>query len=1133
MASAGTVVITMDADVAKLIKGVKTSQKQLTSLQRATRGAQQSLLNIAKAAAGFYVVTKSVDLAKSAISSFLETSSQFEQYETTLKSITGSSEQAKKSMDWIGDFTARTPFQLNQTTEAFVKMKAYGLDPMDGTLSTLGDTASAMGKDIIQAVEAMADAVTGENERLKEFGVKASKQGEKIAYAWSDSSGKSRNIVIQNNKEMIQSTLNAIFNEKYVGAMEAQSNTWNGIISNMSDSWTMFQKDVMSEGLFAYFKSLAKIISGYMRTGFGDAKTAAKGFSDGVIEYINGAIRAVGFLKDAVSGMSLAFKAVQYGVLFMSKAVMQALNAPMQAINYLIDRYNALGDVLGYSKATMSAPTIDTTWTDRTMAQLKQEMGNIVDELASGSGQKLAEKIIGKTQEGIAGVTSELDELAKRKEEAKATLDAIGAGYGGVTKSTKSAGSAAKKAAKEVDKLTKKYYELTGQNEKLFGMDVDKQLGELVKSGRFTAEQIGKAYDGMWKEYQDKGKDANNDIVSDLKTNLSDAVGNLASAYREGGMAAVGDQIGNMLVNGLNALLPGLGTVIDTIGALFSSHVTQAEIDASKGRVEFSDESLANLGSLFESAQYPMLEVTNKMHNHIRNMDANFYSIARAFSSQASSGGIDLTGANFVNTMESGFLGFSSKSISLIGTGLQFELQNLSEMMNEAELNVQSYTTTLVQKSSFWGLVKSSKIKETYKDLPPEIVRDMADSFANGYAAIMTAGVSLGLNESSLTNALNAAQVDLGKIDFTGLGTDEINDRLSQAYSEAFSGVINGIDEFTGLVSRYAQGTEYALETLVRISTEFDQASHMFGLIGKEFKDGGTVSVAKQFVETFTREVEQAVQGNGLFDDGVINPLTAVAQMVEESYEELITRMVDVTYTAQMQMLDIVASTGGLTNFQDAMGAFMSGFYTDAEQLGFMTKSMEQSFASLGLITPQTNAEFRALLETMDTSTEAGSYLYGQVLLLADGFNAMTDASDSLIKATEDASKALQEEARNKQLSELQSLVSFKEGILDSIVGAYSGSLSYLTNSQKATYLDRMASSTGNVDYLLKSLENKLKVSETREDYAPEFERYIYELKQQEPEKTLDDVVSELETHTKKLEEIESALAKAPFQGVI
>jgi hypothetical protein len=187
----------------------------------------------------------------------LDITATFEKALTVLKTVEGSGEKAQKSFTWIQDFAQRTPFELQQVLDSFVKLKAYGIDPIRGdTLRILGDTASAMGKDVNDAVEAMADAVTGENERLKEFGIKAAKEGEKITYEYTDRAGKTvSKMVDAANREQIKSTLLAIFNSKYKGAMDDQSKTWNGMISNMKDSWARFAYMVMSSGPFEALKN--------------------------------------------------------------------------------------------------------------------------------------------------------------------------------------------------------------------------------------------------------------------------------------------------------------------------------------------------------------------------------------------------------------------------------------------------------------------------------------------------------------------------------------------------------------------------------------------------------------------------------------------------------------------------------------------------------------------------------------------------------------------------------------------------------------------------------------------------------------------------------------------------------------
>lgn len=187
---------------------------------------------------------------------FLDVASQFERFQTILETTEGSSEKAKKAMDWVEQFSKTTPYELAEVTDAFVKLRSYGLEPTNGLLKSLGDTSAAMGKPIMQAVEAIADAVTGENERLKEFGIKASKEKGKITYEYTTKEGKTaRATVDESNRAMIQSTLEAIMNEKYAGAMDKLSRTWEGMMSNISDVWSGFAKDVMQSGPFESMKA--------------------------------------------------------------------------------------------------------------------------------------------------------------------------------------------------------------------------------------------------------------------------------------------------------------------------------------------------------------------------------------------------------------------------------------------------------------------------------------------------------------------------------------------------------------------------------------------------------------------------------------------------------------------------------------------------------------------------------------------------------------------------------------------------------------------------------------------------------------------------------------------------------------
>lgn len=156
---------------------------------------------------------------------------EFQKYNAQLVTVTGSQNAANAAMDKLRDFAATTPFQLGEVVNAFVKMKALGLDPTEQALTSFGNTAAAMGKDLNQVVEAVADATTGEFERLKEFGIKAKAEGDRVRLTFQGVTTE-----IGNNASEINEYLESIGNNQFAGAMARQAETLGGAWSNLQDN---------------------------------------------------------------------------------------------------------------------------------------------------------------------------------------------------------------------------------------------------------------------------------------------------------------------------------------------------------------------------------------------------------------------------------------------------------------------------------------------------------------------------------------------------------------------------------------------------------------------------------------------------------------------------------------------------------------------------------------------------------------------------------------------------------------------------------------------------------------------------------------------------------------------------------
>lgn len=263
---------------------------------------------------------------------FVDSAAQFEKFGLILETLEGSSDKAKKSMQWVSDFAAKTPYDLEQVMESFVKLKAYGLDPTKkGLLQTLGDTSAAMGKDLMQSVEAIADAMTGENERLKEFGIKASKTGNRIVYEYTANGKTMRKAANANNRAMIQDTLQAIWNQKYGGAMDKLSKSWGGMTSNLGDQWTRFKVMVMESGAFEWLKGRL----GELLTQIDDMAKS------GELKQLADAIGT-----KIVDGLKAAWEAGKLFVQFLRDA-REALDPFVTAFGWLIEKFGLFNTVAG------------------------------------------------------------------------------------------------------------------------------------------------------------------------------------------------------------------------------------------------------------------------------------------------------------------------------------------------------------------------------------------------------------------------------------------------------------------------------------------------------------------------------------------------------------------------------------------------------------------------------------------------------------------------------------------------------------------------------------------------------------------------------------------------------------------
>jgi len=249
----------LKSEVDGISKSVTKSNDESIASTKKMSGA---FSDVGKTLAGVFAVDQLISFGKS----ILATTVEFQKMEAVLSTALGSNSAAKSAMDQIVDFASTTPFQVDELTDSFVKLANRGFVPTMEQMRQMGDVASSVGKSFDQLTEAILDAQTGEFERLKEFGVKASAQGDVVQFTF-----KGITTEVAKSDKAIQEYILSLGNLQGVaGSMEAISKTTGGMISNLEDNITQLFKNIgeSSSGFINWFvKDLNNVISSLRNMG--------------------------------------------------------------------------------------------------------------------------------------------------------------------------------------------------------------------------------------------------------------------------------------------------------------------------------------------------------------------------------------------------------------------------------------------------------------------------------------------------------------------------------------------------------------------------------------------------------------------------------------------------------------------------------------------------------------------------------------------------------------------------------------------------------------------------------------------------------------------------------------------------
>lgn len=182
----------------------------------------------------------------------LEVNREFESLVAGLRGAEGSGERAAAVLKDLRKFAADTPLELGELVRSWTRLRNLGLEPSLETLEAFGNVSAAIpGKKLNDFTEAVADAITGEWERLKEFGIRAKKTGNNVDFTFKGITKR-----VKFNADEITRYLTDIGKNDFAGSLRRQGQTLGGMFDRAREQGKQFLTTIGQSGVTAQLRDL-------------------------------------------------------------------------------------------------------------------------------------------------------------------------------------------------------------------------------------------------------------------------------------------------------------------------------------------------------------------------------------------------------------------------------------------------------------------------------------------------------------------------------------------------------------------------------------------------------------------------------------------------------------------------------------------------------------------------------------------------------------------------------------------------------------------------------------------------------------------------------------------------------------
>lgn len=351
-----------------------------------------------------------------------------------------------------------------------------------------------------------------------------------------------------------------------------------------------------------------------------------------------------------------------------------------------------------------------------------------------------------------------------------------------------------------------------------------------------------------------------------------------------------------------------------------------------------------------------------------------------------------------LNKVMGGLFGKTSVSQALTDSGLYFSNQLLTDAIQNMQGSAYQTVLTIISKNSWTKKSTTAFFQDYFQKLDNETTRQFSLVLGSLYDTVLLSGEALDSTSAETAKSLEKFVVSIGKISLKDKTSEQIQETLTSIFGKIGDQIAK--TAFPALADFQKVG-EGLFETLTRVATGMEEAEYYASRLGKSFQDIKYTDILNKQGEVGFEALLQIISNtekalyptnNGLLD--IISNLNSTTEELYSTYvalDELRDRIIFLGQSSQGLTNSMIYGAGSIGELQNGFKDFFDNFLSDEERLAYNTSQLIKSFDDIGVAIPTSKDAFRALLSSIDLTSESGQELYGRLITLSGSFSDVYD----------------------------------------------------------------------------------------------------------------------------------------------